>query len=278
MVSSLRSLEQDMRVAHNKIMLPRDELERLYIEENLSSNEIARQFGCNELTVIARLREYGITIKPRGWHKLVRRVPDAVLDLWPSPELAYIVGLVASDGNLPTRNNCMVLVSTDKEIVDLCATLLQLNDAHIVVSNQGFPRKTSYILQVCDYKFRELLEALGITPNKTNTIGALDVPDSVFADFLRGELDGDGGWLVAKGWRGVPYLVGKFTSRSQPYLEWLHGAILRLTGIDGRLQKSRLFYNGKKAEQLGEWIYYAPDLPCLQRKRAIWLQWMSRTG
>ena len=266
-----------MRIAHNKIELPREELERLYIEENLSSNAIARHFGCDGLTVLARLREYGIPLKPRGWQKLVRRVPNLVLDAWPSPELAYVVGLVASDGNLQKQNNCMQLVSTEREIVDNCATLLRLTDPHIIVWNQGFPRKTAYMLQVCDFRFRGFLEARGLTPNKTLTIGALDIPDSVFADFMRGELDGDGGWYVSKGWRGVQYLIGKFTSRSQRYLEWIHGRVLYLTGIDGRLQKSRLYYNGKKAEQLGEWLYYAPELPCLQRKRAIWHDWITRT-
>ena len=65
-----------MRV-HSKIELPRDELERLYLKENLSSNEIACQFGCDGLTVRARLREFGIPLKPRGWQKRVRSVPDA---------------------------------------------------------------------------------------------------------------------------------------------------------------------------------------------------------
>ncbi|MGE5264299.1 MAG: hypothetical protein ACM3S0_13030 [Acidobacteriota bacterium] len=261
--------------AHNKIELPRDELERFYIEENLSSEEIGRRLGCDGLTVIARLREYGIPIKPRGWHKLVRRVPDAVLDSWPSPDLAYIVGLIASDGNLQKGNNCAILISTDRELVDLYSGLLELKDAHVVVSNHAWPRKTSYLLQVCDHEFRRFLENLGLTPNKTLTIGPLEVPDSGFQDFLRGELDGDGGWYVAKGWRGVKYLVGKFTSRSQRYLEWIHETVYRLTGIDGRLQNSRLYYNGQKAEGLGEWIYYAPHLPCLRRKREIWQNWME---
>lgn len=260
--------------AHNKIELPRDELERLYIQENLSSNEIARRFGCDGLTVRARLREYGIPLKPRGWQKLVRCVPDHVLASWPSSELAYVLGLVASDGNLQKQNNCMLLVSTEREIVDNCAKLLCLDAPHIIVCNQGFPRKTAFMLQVCDYVFREFLEMRGLTPNKTMTIGALDIPDIVFVDFLRGELDGDGGWYISKGWRGFPYLIGKFTSRSQPYLEWIHATVLRITGIDGCLQRSRLFYNGKKAEKLGQWIYYAPDLPCLQRKRNIWQNWM----
>lgn len=267
-----------MRVAHNKITLPRDGLERLYVEENLSSNEIARRFGCGGAAVLARLREYGIPLKPRGWQKLVRHVSDAVLEAWPSPELAYVVGLIASDGNLQKQNNCMLLVSTEREIIDNCAALVNLTEPHVIVWDQGFPRKTAYILQLCDYEFRAFLEARGLTPNKAMTIGALDIPDEVFADFLRGELDGDGGWYVSKGWRDVPYLIGKFTSRSQRYLEWIHQTVLHLTGIDGRLQNSRLFYNGKKAEALGEWIYYAPDLPCLQRKRNVWQNWMSANG
>ncbi|MCX7839177.1 MAG: UPF0175 family protein [Anaerolineae bacterium] len=260
--------------AHNKIELPRDELERLYVEENLSSNEIARLFGCDGVTVRARLREYGIPLRPRGWHKLVRRVPDQVLEAWPSPELAYVVGLVASDGSLQKQNNCMQLVSTEREIVDNCATLLCLDDPHIIVWDQGFPRKTAFMLQVCDHVFREFLQARGLTPNKTMTIGALDIPDIIFRDFLRGELDGDGSWYVAKGWRGSPYLVSKFVSRSQSYLEWIHRTVWRLTGIDGCLHGSGLIYNGKKAELLGQWIYYAPDLPCLRRKHDVWQNWM----
>lgn len=263
--------------AHNKIELPRDELERLYVERNLSSGEIGSYFGCDGLTVRARLREYGIPIKPRGWHKLVRRVADSVLNSWPSRELAYVVGLVASDGNLQKQNNCMILVSTDQELVDSCSRLLDLADAHVIVSRQGGSRKTSYILQVCDHRFRLFLKDIGLTPNKTLTVGPLNVPDAVFVDFLRGELDGDGGWYTAKGWRNVEYLVGKFTSRSQRYLEWLHDNVVRLTGIEGRLQNSRLVYNGKKAEALGRWIYNAPCLPCLQRKRRVWEDWiMSR--
>jgi hypothetical protein len=259
----------------NKIILPADQLMRLYLDENLSSEEIGRRFGCDGLTVITRLREYGIPIKPRGWHKLVRRVPDTVLNSWPSSELAYVVGLVASDGNLQKRNNCMIFVSTERELVDACSTLLDLDSPHIVVARQDPPRKTSFMLQVCDYKFRQFLEVRGLAPNKTMNIGALDIPDSVFADFVRGEFDGDGGWHIGKGWRGYNYLIGKFTSRSQRYLEWLHESIHRLTGIEGALQSSRLIYNGKKAEELGRWMYYSLAVPCLPRKRTTWADWLA---
>jgi len=257
-----------------KIDLPRDELERLYVNEGLSSVHIAEIFGCNPVTVLARLRDHGIPLRPRGWHKLVRRVPDAILEGWPSPELAYVLGLIASDGNLEKDNNCVILSTTDFELVDIFRQLLGMNDAHVVVVNPLPPRKTAYMVQVCDYVFRAFVEGRGLTPQKALTIGPLDVPDSVFVDFLRGELDGDGGWHTSAGWREMEYLIAKFTSKSQPYLEWLKETVERLAGLVGRFSGHGLVYNGHNAEKLGAWLYYAPDLPCLSRKRERWEQWM----
>src|SRR5205085_8107818 len=122
------------------------------------------------------------------------------------------------------------LVSTDQELVDLCAALLDLNDPHIISYHPPF-RKQVFMLQVCGYIFREFLETRGLTPNRSLSIGALDIPDAVFADCVRGEIDGDGSWFITKGWRGFPYLVGTFRSGSQQFLEWLQQTIFRLTGI-----------------------------------------------
>lgn len=257
-----------------RIDLPLDELKRLYVDEGLSSVEIAERFACHPLTIRARLRNYGIPLRQRGWHKLVRHISDSLLDSWPSPELAYIVGLIASDGHLPRQNNCVVLTTTDQELLDIFRTLLDMPDANVTVTHPLPPRKTAYMVQVCDYVFRDFIESRGITPQKTLTIGPLDIPDEVFVDFLRGELDGDGGWHISSGWRDVQYLVAKFTSKSRSYLEWLHSSIERLAGLVGRFSGYGLVYNGHNAERLGEWLYYASDLPCLTRKRNVWETWM----
>ncbi len=257
-----------------RIDFPPEELKRLYVDEGWSPAQIAERFNCRPATILARLRDYGIPLRPRGWHKLVRHVPDAILNSWPSPELAYIVGLVASDGNLEEDNNCVILNTTDFELADTFRQLLGMNNAHIVVVNHAPPRKTSYMVQVCDYVFRSFVEARGLTPRKTLTIGALDVPDQVFVDFLRGELDGDGGWHIGHGWRGVEYLIAKIVSKSRPYLEWIQKTVERLTGLTGRFSGHGVVYNGHNAERLGAWLYYSPDLPCLSRKRERWAQWM----
>ena len=260
----------------DRIDLPRDDLERLYVQEGLSSIKIAKIFQCNPLTVRARLRDYGIPLRARGWHKLIRCVPDNLLIGWPSPQLAYILGLIASDGNLVKHNNCVVLTTTDFELADIFRKMLGVSYLHITVTHPAPPRKNAYIAQVCDYVFRRFVEERGITPNKTLTIRKLEIPDEVFVDFLRGELDGDGSWHVSRGWRDVKYLVAKFTSKSPAYLQWLKKVVKRLTGLEGRFSGHGLVYNGYNAEKLGKWLYYSPDLPCLTRKRLKWQEWIER--
>jgi hypothetical protein len=185
-----------------------------------------------------------------------------------------VVGLIAADGNLEKDNNCVILTTTDFELADIYRRILGVKDAHITTTKRTSPRKAAHFVQICDYMFRTFIENRGIRPNKALTIGPLNVPDTVFVDFLRGELDGDGSWYTSRGWRAMEYLVGKFISKSRVYLEWLQTTILRLAGLTGRFTGHGLVYNGLNAEELGDWLYYAPDLPCLNRKRQKWLDWM----
>lgn len=259
----------------SRIELPEADLRRLYVDERLPTTEIAARLGCHPLTVRARLRDYGIPLRPRGWHRLTRHIPDAVLASWPSSDLAYIVGLIASDGNLPRRNHCIVLTTTDQELAVVFPQLLGIGSVHVTRVAPRPPRKGAYILQVCDYVFRSFIEARGLGPDKALSVGALDIPDEVFVDFLRGEMDGDGSWVIGRGWRGVRYLIGKFVSKSSEYLIWIQGMTERLAGLQGRISGHGLVFNGHKAERLGAWLYYRPDLPCLQRKRKRWENWVA---
>jgi hypothetical protein len=259
----------------SRIDLPEDLLRRRYVDEGKSSVSIAAECGCHPLTVRARLREYGIPLRPRGWHKLRRHVAEAVMAGWPSPEMAYAVGLVASDGNLPRRNHCVVFTTAERELAGHFVNVLGLTSVHVVTVAPQSPRKGAFIVQICDHVLRSFMEARGLTADKSLTIGPLDIPASVFRDFLRGEMDGDGSWLIAHGWRNVEYLLAKFTSKSPAYLEWLKTETKRLVGIEGNISGHALVYNGRKAEALGDWMYYDSQLPCLTRKRAMWSSWMA---
>jgi len=54
-------------------------------------------------------------------------------------------------------------------------------------SNKKYPR-----IQFGDVVLYRWLLKIGLTPNKSKTIGSLKIPDKYFFDFLRGHFDGDG--------------------------------------------------------------------------------------
>ncbi len=269
------------------IDIPKAELEQLYIQENRTAPEIAKLYGCATSVVYRRLQEHGIEIKPGGWDKVKRIVPDERLE-W-SPTFAYIVGLIASDGSLQNNVNEVRFVSTDRELVEYYCSCLglrphdtdpvqwgALNATEVYVRiEQKAHYKRQYHLVFSDHIYRARLEAIGLTPSKSNTLGALKIPDEYFCDFLRGEFDGDGCWSISNksSWSA---LIGIFTSGSRAYLEWMQATILRLTGLKGYFNGIDLRFQGKQAALLGEFLYYSPMIPSLTRKRSKWETWMKQ--
>ena len=268
------------------IDIPKADLERLYIQENRTAPEIAELYGCATSVVYRRMQEHGIAVRPGGWDKVKRIVPDERLQ-W-SPEFAYIVGLIASDGNLDKNSNEVKLASTDREITDLYCRCLGLrphdtsaetwNDYTATEVYVRLEQRAHYKLQYhivfSDYIYRARLEAIGLTPNKSKTLEALAIPDEYFRDFLRGEFDGDGCWSKGRQYK-KQFLLGIFTSGSRIYLEWLQENIRRLAGVTGYINGIDLRFQAKQALLLGEFMYYAPRLPSLMRKRMKWEEWVK---
>ena len=253
-----------------RVNIPADELRRLYWDQNLSPDEIAVFYHCSPETILHRIHDAGIPLKPTGWRQMRRYVPDSVLNAWPSPELAYVVGLVASDGNLRGAGNSVSLTSVDRELVETYLRLLQVCSVRISLHHTS--RKDQYTVAFSDPAYRAFLEACGLRPNKSTNIGRLNIPDGVFVDFARGNLDGDGCWSIEKtGTRS--YLAGEFSSGSPTFLEWMCDTIEQLVNLHGNITGIHLRYRGTKGKQLGEWLYYHPNLPCLSRKRAVWERW-----
>src|SRR5712692_9034448 len=72
-------------------------LKRLYVDERSTAAEIAARVGCAPITILRRLRRFGIPTRPRGPSHQAKTLNG---DTKWSPNLAYAVGLIATDGNL----------------------------------------------------------------------------------------------------------------------------------------------------------------------------------
>lgn len=205
-----------------------------------------------------------------------------------SSNLAYAVGLLATDGNLSKDGRHICLSSSDKDLLKTFKDCLLLKSKISLKTRGGYSRKLSYRIQFSDVNFYRWLQKIGLEPAKTYTLGKIDIPNEFFRDFLRGHLDGDGTILTYldryNHYRGKTYVnqrvYTKFISVSPEHIRWLQQKIQSLLGIKGSINSNLskkpnrvtiwiLKFAKKESLKLLEWIYYKPNLPCLERKHII---------
>lgn len=103
-----------------------------------------------------------------------------------TPELAYAIGLMASDGNLSKSGRHMAFISSDLDLIDTFKACLSINNK--VQNHPGGYSKNSRCFIVCfgDVNFYKFLLSIGLTPAKSKTIGPLLIPEQYFFDFFAG--------------------------------------------------------------------------------------------
>jgi hypothetical protein len=253
-------------------------LRHLYIDERFTMLALATRLGCGATTISRRLRRFKIPARPRGPAPLRNTSGLA----WSAP-VAYAIGLIATDGNLSRDGRHISVVSKDLDLLETLRRCLGLQ-----VSVAKFETKRGTVVgrvQWSDRAFYDALLVIGLTSAKSLTLGPLTIPDEYFPDFFRGCIDGDGSVLVyvdrhhtAKNERYVYMrLYVSLVSASQSFIDWMQANVRRLTGLNGAIEVRQskvrrslwlLRYAKRESFSLLRWMYYAPDVPSLGRKRA----------
>ncbi len=202
-----------------------------------------------------------------------------------SANLAYAVGLIATDGCLSIDGRHIDLTSKDIEQCKAFSKILGLTNK-IGLKTSGSSDKEYYRVNFSNVGFYKFLLEIGLSPHKSLTIGKLDIPCKYFRDFIRGHLDGDGNittyqdsYVIYKGRKYNNYrLFVRFFSASIQHLLWMQQMLFGLLNINGAIIRNNkanrqrrhlvwyLKYSKKESIKLLNWIYYKPDLPCLERK------------
>lgn len=192
-----------------------------------------------------------------------------------SPEFAYIIGLLATDGNLSPDRRHINFTSKDYELVQLVANSLGLSNKIGRKGNGHSNGKKYYMIQFGDVVFYRFLNKIGLSPNKSKTISSLKVPKKYFFDFVRGHFDGDGTFYSYwdPRWKSSFMFYIELISASREHIIWLQKKITSLSGIKGRLTKSkntsvyRIKYAKAESLNLLTKMYYNKQVICLSRKR-----------
>ncbi|MEK7861997.1 MAG: hypothetical protein AAB295_01880, partial [Chloroflexota bacterium] len=157
------------------------------------------------------------------------------------------------------------------------------------LSRIGNPVYRTSVSHVALYSW---LEERGLTPRKSLTLGALDVPSEFLLHVVRGLLDGDGSIYVRqqrptrRTYPGYVYvrLWTYFCSASADHIVWLRARLEAALGIRGWVERTsrpdrkpfyRLRFGKRDSLVLLRQLYADPRWPALERKRAKWIGYES---
>jgi hypothetical protein len=191
-----------------------------------------------------------------------------------SPELAYAVGLITTDGSLSKNGRCIDLTSKDCEQLVTFLKCIGRPDISIGIkkNSQGTPITR---VQVGDITLYNFLLSIGLMPNKTKKVGPLAIPEKYLFDFLRGHYDGDGSFYsyYDPRWKSSFMFYLSFVSASPAHIAWIREELLHKLKVKGHITTAigscvlQLKYGKKETIEILKRLYPNPEVVCLSRKR-----------
>ena len=176
------------------------------------------------------------------------------------PNLWYLVGLITTDGCLSSDGRHIDITSKDFQFLQAIKDATGIKN-RIGTKYNGKNQK-SFHIQVGNKNLYEFLLSIGLSQNKSLTLGALEIPNQYFSDFLRGVIDGDGcirSWTHPTNKREQWSL--RIYSGSEEFVNWLSDTITWLLNVFGKIHKSGnnlwvLKYGKMAAREIAKQCYY----------------------
>ncbi|MBZ9578302.1 LAGLIDADG family homing endonuclease [Patescibacteria group bacterium] len=190
-----------------------------------------------------------------------------------TPEFAYAIGLLTTDGNLSKDGRHLEFTSNDIQLVKTFKKCMNLIDVEIGTKTSGSTDKRYPRIQFSNVKLYKWLLKIGLMPNKSKAISKLEIPNKYFFDFLRGCFDGDGTiysfWDSR--WHSSFMFYIAFSSASLNFLKWLQEKIKNLCRLNGSIGSAGnntylLRYAKEESVILFNKMFYSDNIPFLQRK------------
>lgn len=175
-----------------------DEIKKMYIEENISSSQIAKFFGVKRYQINYILEKNNIQ---KSQSEVRRRyyLNEHYFDKIDTPNKAYILGFLYADGyNNPINNTIVLSLSVkDEEILEQIRKevgcekpLFCLYDEH---KCDNYKPREMRILTLASKYMSEKIQKWGLIPNKTFSLKfPTFLSKELMPHFIRGYFDGDG--------------------------------------------------------------------------------------
>ena len=159
-------------------------------------------------------------------------------------DIAYIVGLIASDGCLQRDGRHVVFTSADLELVEKYRDTLGVSNKITKVSKRVQNRRPYFYINTAQVEWYSFLYNSGLHPGKSFTLREINLPGHLFLHFFRGLYDGDGTFYSFRDIRypraTVYYL--EYASASKFFVEWLLAKLRELLGVKGMIKRGKGVY------------------------------------
>ncbi len=195
--------------------------------------------------------------------------------IW-NANLAYVIGVITTDGNLSSDQRHIIITSKDSGMIANCKLCLGIKNKVSKIARGGSNEKKYFMLQFGDKNFFEFLLDLGLTPKKSKTLSMLKIPKKYFKDFFRGCIDGDGSISISKHPESShPQYKVRLCSASDKFLKWILKLSKELLGAKGgsisKTNKKNIytltFAKSDSIEVLK--MIYSKNVVCLSRKKKV---------
>lgn len=139
-----------------------------------------------------------------------------------SPEMSYVLGFIAADGNIchSGRAHTLHIACDDEDVIQKIKQVMAYDGPiHQKCRING---KISYSLRICDPLIFNDLNNLGVTERKSLTFIPPQIPPNLTCHFVRGFFDGDGSVSLRGSKEYKSKLVVNMYTASQKMADYLY--------------------------------------------------------
>lgn len=209
-----------------------DDLRRKYVDEKMSLSDLARHFNCTRQYIHKLLKQHDIERRDMSTARILainkgklsftrtddfgnesqvvlqKIVYDKSFFRWWSPGMAYVLGVIYTDGNIiPGRDrdnsykspgSRLSIAQKEPELLEKVLALMNSN-AKLYLGKQALTGNRIYQFNISSEELYDDLLRLGVTPKKSRTLRFPKIPELYIRHFIRGCWDGDGSVYFERG-------------------------------------------------------------------------------
>lgn len=204
-----------------------------------TTRNIGKKFNCSKQTIVRVLKQNNInTYKTNRQYKINQNYFNKI----DSNDKAYWLGLLTADGSVTLKESIVLsLQKNDKYLIELFVKYL---DSNYLIKDSISKNKSGSIsymstLHMTSKIMVKDLRDLGLNNNKTLKEIYPNINDVYFKHYLRGLIDGDGGFCLKDNGKKISF----YFCATPEFIEIIQNKLIQFTGVNKtKIQNTKTSY------------------------------------